>query len=244
MPLRGSAFLALWNDFDPAREAEYECWHTFEHVPERVGIPGFLSGRRYRAAERSLNQYFTLYELESLAALGGPDYAEVVGHPTAWSSAMRPSFRNFLRWPCATLLTSGVGIGGALATMRFTVPKDGAKLEESALASLKDLPETAGITSIHLGKADQRSDFPVQNAPSLPSVDREAYVLLVEGTSRASLEAAEPTVRATLLPWCRRAEDAIWATFDLAFSFDRLDLRAGNGRQPPRDDLRRWHAGD
>jgi hypothetical protein len=60
MPLRGSGFLALWNDFDPAREAEYECWHTFEHVPERVGIPGFLSGRRYRAAERSESQYFTL----------------------------------------------------------------------------------------------------------------------------------------------------------------------------------------
>jgi hypothetical protein len=243
MPLRGSGFLALWNDFDPAREAEYECWHTFEHVPERVGIPGFLSGRRYRAAERPESQYFTLYELESLTALGGPDYAEVVDHPTAWSRAMRPSFRNFLRWPCATLLTSGVGIGGALATMRFTVPKDSAKLEEAALASLKDLPETAGITSIHLGKADQRSDFPVQNAPSLPSADREAYVLLVEGTSRASLAAAESIVRATLLPWGRRSEDAIWAAFDLAFSFDRLDLHAGNGRQPPRDDLRRRHAG-
>jgi hypothetical protein len=244
MPLRGSAFLALWNDFDPAREAEYECWHTFEHVPERVGIPGFLSGRRYRAAERSESQYFTLYELESLAALGGPDYSEVVDRPTAWSSAMRPSFRNFLRWPCATLLTSGAGIGGALATMRFTVPKDGAKLEEAALASLKDLPETAGITSIHLGKADQRSDFPVQNAPSLPSVDREAYVLLVEGTTQASLEAAEPIVRAMLLQSAKQAEDAAWATFDLAFNFDRLDLRAGNGRQPPRDDLRRRHAGD
>ena len=87
---------------------------------------GFLSGRRYRASERSENQYFTLYELESLAALGGPDYAEVVDHPTTWSTAMRPSFRNFLRSPCEMLLTSGVGIGGALATMRFTVPKDGA----------------------------------------------------------------------------------------------------------------------
>jgi hypothetical protein len=157
LPLRGSGFLALWNDFDPAREAEYECWHTFEHVPERVGIPGFLSGRRYRAAERSESQYFTLYELESLAALGGPDYVEVVDHPTAWSTAN----------------------------------------------------------------------------PSLPSVDREAYVLLVEGTSRVSLEAAEPLVRATLLPSGGQAEDASWAAFDLAFSFDRLDIRAGDGRQPP-----------
>ena len=244
MPLRGSAFLALWNDFDPAREAEYECWHTFEHVPERVGIPGFLSGRRYRAAERSENQYFTLYELESLAALGSPNYAKVVDHPTAWSTAMRPSFRNFLRWPCETLLTSGVGIGGALATMRFSVPNDGAMLEEPTLPSFENLLETAGITSIHLGRADQRSQFPVQNASVRPSADREAYVLLVEGTTRASLEAAEPAVRAMLLQSAKQAEDTTWATFDLAFSFDRLDIRAGNGRQPPRDDLRRRHAGD
>ena len=244
MPLRGSGFLALWNDFDPAREAEYECWHTFEHVPERVGIPGFLSGRRYRASERSENQYFTLYELESLAALGGPDYAEVVDHPTTWSTAMRPSFRNFLRSPCEMLLTSGVGIGGALATMRFTVPKDGAMLEEPTLPSFENLLETAGITSIHLGRADQRSQFPVQNAPVRPSVDREAYVLLVEGTSRASLEVAEPLVRAMLPPSCRRIEDATWATFDLAFNFDRLDIRAGSERQPPREDLRCRYAGD
>jgi hypothetical protein len=244
MPLRGSAFLALWNDFDPARQAEYECWHTFEHVPERVGIPGFLSGRRYRAAERSESQYFTLYELESLAALGNPEYAEVVDHPTAWSSAMRPSFRNFLRWPCETLRTFGVGIGGAMATMRFTVPKDGAKLEASTLSSPEDLPEMAGITSIHLGRVDECSQFPIQNAPVQSSTDREAYVLLVEGTTRASLEAAQPIVRAMLLQSAKQAEDATWATFDLAFSFDRLDIRAGNGRQPPRDDLRRWHAGD
>ena len=52
MALRGSAFLALWNDFDPARDAEYNCWHTFEHVPERVGIEGILAGRRYVAMEQ------------------------------------------------------------------------------------------------------------------------------------------------------------------------------------------------
>ena len=50
MTLKGTGFLALWNDFDPEREAEYECWHTFEHVPERVGIPGFEQQRARTAA--------------------------------------------------------------------------------------------------------------------------------------------------------------------------------------------------
>ena len=53
MPLKGSAFLALWNDIEPQRRTEYDAWHTFEHVPERVGIPGFIRGRRYVARERS-----------------------------------------------------------------------------------------------------------------------------------------------------------------------------------------------
>lgn len=73
MPLRGSAFLALWNDIEPRRRAEYDDWHTFEHVPERVGIAGFVSGRRYVARERGEGRYFTLYELDGLGALEGAD---------------------------------------------------------------------------------------------------------------------------------------------------------------------------
>jgi hypothetical protein len=103
MTLKGSAFLALWNDFDPARDAEYNCWHTFEHVPERVGIAGIRSARRYVARERNDRRYFTLYDLASLAALDGPEYADVADRPTAWSSSMRASFRNFLRRPCTTV---------------------------------------------------------------------------------------------------------------------------------------------
>src|SRR3712207_7700170 len=97
MPLKGSAFLALWNDIEPRRQAEYDAWHTFEHVPERVGIPDFVAGRRYVAAERLEQRYFTLYELGSLEALTGPSYVEVVEHPTDWSLSMRPSFRNVVR---------------------------------------------------------------------------------------------------------------------------------------------------
>jgi len=93
------AFLALRNDVDPERDAEYNVWHAFEHVPERVGVPGVLSGRRYVALdpERAGTpgpRYFTLYELDDLAALDGPDYAELIDRPTAWSRSMRPSLRS------------------------------------------------------------------------------------------------------------------------------------------------------
>lgn len=48
-----AAFLALWNGVssEDAR-AEYEHWHTFEHVPERTALPGFLDAERYRSTDQ------------------------------------------------------------------------------------------------------------------------------------------------------------------------------------------------
>ena len=42
----GNGMLALWNGVDPARRDEYDLWHTREHVPERVAVPGMLGARR------------------------------------------------------------------------------------------------------------------------------------------------------------------------------------------------------
>ena len=40
--MNAPAFLALWNGVDTAQVSlrEYETWHSYEHVPERVGLPG------------------------------------------------------------------------------------------------------------------------------------------------------------------------------------------------------------
>src|SRR5262245_36055167 len=148
MPLRGSAFLALWNDFDAARDAEYNCWHTFEHVPERVGIEGILGARRYAAMERDERRYFTLYDVASLRALDGPQYNEVVDRPTAWSASMRPSFRNFLRRPCELVVSVGLGMASSIATFRFSAQRP---VETTAWRQLLQGQLTeVGVTSLHL----------------------------------------------------------------------------------------------
>jgi hypothetical protein len=233
MTLKGSAFLALWNDFDPDRDAEYDCWHTFEHAPERVGIEGFLSGRRYVARERSEQRYFTLYELEGLAALDGPQYRNVVDRPTEWSAAMRPSFRNFLRSPCATMLTIGLGQAGSIVTFRFG----------AARAALEPLLESAGITALHLGRVDTTAQFPVENAvPSGSAASAAQLVLLVEGLDRAELEAAAPRIVEALERRLGADQPVAWEGYDLAFVIERLGLRSPTtARQPARPDLRgRW----
>ena len=70
MTLRGGAVLAFWHDLAPGGEPEFVQWHNLEHIPERVGIEGFLRGRRYEAAG-DVPRYFVLYETENLGVLDG-----------------------------------------------------------------------------------------------------------------------------------------------------------------------------
>jgi len=130
-----SAFLALWNDIERGREAEYDAWHTREHVPERVAAPGFLSGRRYVDRGHPVHRYFTLYDVADLGAFRTPQYRDLLDNPTDWSAAMRPSFRNFLRVPCAQEHAAGFGLGAGLAVVRLVLPSGTRPLREEVAAS-------------------------------------------------------------------------------------------------------------
>lgn len=148
MAFAGSAFLALWNDIDRAREAEYDQWHTLEHVPERVAVDGFHGGRRYVNRSRVEHRYFTLYDVDSLAVFGGTEYRDLLEHPTPWSASMRPAFSNFLRVLCSVTISRGPGIGAAIACL--CLPEDAPEdLVRSALEAAETLPR---VNAVHLGK--------------------------------------------------------------------------------------------
>ncbi|HYF19824.1 MAG TPA: hypothetical protein VEA40_18290, partial [Ramlibacter sp.] len=91
VPSSARAFLALWNGIDDARrQPEYEAWHSFEHVPERVGLPGFLEALRYRQSTAGAPpDYFTCYWLDDIGALSSGPYGEVFQAPTNWTARMR-----------------------------------------------------------------------------------------------------------------------------------------------------------
>lgn len=203
MSLKGSAFLALWNDIEPARDAEYNLWHTREHVPERLTVPGILSARRY-VGETHPHLYFTLYELESRAVLASEAYKALVAGPTPWSQSMRPALRNFLRYPCDTRLSLGRGLGGALATVRLGAAPSG----------IERLFAIETVTGLHLGAADLSEPFPLQTGPAEPG---PRFVLMVEANDRTALSAALPAILAVTGP----AEARV---YDLAFAITRGEL--------------------
>ncbi len=74
-------------------EAEFHAWYNTEHVPERLRIPGFVSGERYAALEGA-PRWLASYGLESVAVLESPEYLKWAGPlQTAWTKRMVTSTR-------------------------------------------------------------------------------------------------------------------------------------------------------
>jgi hypothetical protein len=61
MPLAGKGMLLTSMDIDPADEADFNRWHDYEHLEERVAIDGFLEARRYVAHSGS-PKYLPLFD--------------------------------------------------------------------------------------------------------------------------------------------------------------------------------------
>ena len=132
----GNAAVAMWWDVAPEMRAEWEDWHSSEHMPERLGIPGFLRGTRWIALSGEPS-YFVLYEVSQLTTITGGRYLERLNNPTPWSRRMMPHHRNMVRSLCALRAGWGGGVPQTLATIRLS-------------KALSDLPKRKGLTGVHL----------------------------------------------------------------------------------------------
>ena len=74
----------------PEGDLEMIRWHDREHVAERVGIPGFLRGRRYDSADRP-REYLDIYETESVETVRSAAYVLRLNFPTEWTKRVLPA---------------------------------------------------------------------------------------------------------------------------------------------------------
>lgn len=149
--------LALWNDCAPEGEAEYERWYMAQHLPERVGNPGFRFGRRYLRLDGD-RRYFTFYETESPSVLWSPAYLERLEAPTDWTQRVMPNFRNTIRTVCRKAASLGEFIGGHATTFRVTAARPPGPEVEAAVrgAVLPALQQVQGVCHAHLWVAADR----------------------------------------------------------------------------------------
>ena len=143
----GRAAVAMWWDIPPSMQAEFEDWHSHEHMPERLGIPGFLRGTRWIGLSGD-PCYFVLYEAADIDTLTGGAYLERLNKPTPWSRKMMPYHQNMVRSLCRVRASFGRGTAHALATIRFSPSPGGA--DALAARTLPALPQRRGLTEVHL----------------------------------------------------------------------------------------------
>lgn len=192
--LAGEAFVAIWHDIAPEGLDVFYDWHHREHMPERLGIPGFRRGRRYLRESGEGQEFFNLYEVDRFEVLVGQDYLNRLNAPTPWTKRAVQHFRAVTRGLCRVAASQGVGQGGAIATLRLTPGSDGeARLRTYLLReAMPTLLEQVGILGVHLGVTDDggsRIETAEKKARST-ATDIPAWVLMVEGISAARLSAA------------------------------------------------------
>ena len=175
----GSAAIAIWCQIDAALRAEHDAWHSGEHLPERLAIPGFLRGRRCRSAEEAAAwPYFILYEVRDAAVMTSPAYLERLNNPTPWSRKMFASCR-LSRTLCRIVASRGNGVGGELLA-----------LQNPGEVAIDAIAATSGVTGVHLLERDTSLERPRTHEESLrhggadESVER---VLIVEGHDLRSI---------------------------------------------------------
>ena len=139
--------------FDVAPEAipEHDDWHTHEHLPERLAIPGFLRGTRW-IARRGQPRYVVLYEVERLATLTSDAYLARLNAPSPWTSRMMPHYRGMSRGFCSVTASLGLGMGTVALLIRCKPDADAAEPLRRWLTD-ETLPRhvgSRGIGSAHL----------------------------------------------------------------------------------------------
>ena len=178
----GQAAVVMWWDILPEMKAEFEDWHSHEHMPERLGIPGFLRGTRCIASSGEPS-YFVLYEAAKLATITEGAYLEHLNHPTPWSLKMTPHHHNMVRSLCRVRASFGGGLARAVATIRFSPsPRKGRRLSKWLIAeAMPDLPARKGLTAAHLLESQPMAGIPTTEQ-KLRGADKAAdWILLICG---------------------------------------------------------------
>ena len=136
-----TGMIVIWNDIKEEMRDEFVQWHSSEHLPERVSIPGFISGQRWYG-EHASPQYLTTYVTQNTGVLTSDAYIQRLNDPTPWTLKTVAAFRHTCRAAGEVMWEYGSkkGYGGHILAIRITELEDLTILTEY-LNSLANSPE-------------------------------------------------------------------------------------------------------
>ena len=226
MALLGKAALAMWWEVDARERAAFQHWHSHEHFPERLGIPGFRRATRWRQVDDGPGVMVT-YELADYAVLSSQPYLDRLNAPTPWSTRMMPLHQRMVRSQCEVLESRGAYAAAQVLAVRLSPAASDAVdgLREALRVLVQDLPLRPGVNGAHLLRHRTPTIAATTEQKLRGGGDGVAdWVLLVNGYDRAVLSAlAEGELAATSLAE-HGASDFVHGLYELAVSAVPTDL--------------------
>lgn len=189
--LAGTGLVVIWNGIRDDTREDFMEWHPRQHMVERLGIPGFLRGRRLIALAGE-PEFLTVYELREPEVLLSEVYKQRLGSPTPWSAATLPAFTANTRGACRVLHSRGYAMGGVMLTLRFTTQEGS---DARLLASVRDevMPRFTRLPRI-TGAHFARNDMALTGGNAGNQRGRVIHVpdlvVLVEGSDADAVAAA------------------------------------------------------
>lgn len=189
--LAGQAVMVNWSDVAEEDRATYYAWHGPEHMVGRVSLPGFQRGRRFLAISAS-RDILVLYEVDDIDVLRGAAYLAKADTPSPLTQHTTKVIRNTARALARVRMTSGIGLGGFMLTLRLDADERHAEaleryLVQEALVRVSGMP---GIVGAHLCIADMEAStiVPVERKGRPTAIPN--WIVLIEGISMESVERA------------------------------------------------------
>ncbi|MES1975642.1 MAG: hypothetical protein V4472_24555 [Pseudomonadota bacterium] len=198
MSFRGGAVIASWSEPRTADLEDLRAWHTHEHIPERLSLPGFLRARRYHGTDGP-NAWFILYEVASLDVLASPAYLTRLNDPTPWTRASVPRLHDAVRGACRVVHSTSFGVPGIAGTLRIPeAPPELRDRLDSALQELARRKRTSGITGFHICQADRSTSTIATVERSLRAPATPSCIVIVEGLTKDDVTREVQQIRPAL----------------------------------------------
>lgn len=228
MSLLGKAAVAMWWNIRPEQRSEFGDWHSHEHFPERMSIPGFRRGSRWTST-LDAEGFFVLYELDYYETLTSKGYLDRLNAPTRWSTKMMPHHLNMVRSQCRVAASFGGGVAASLATIRLSPEAaKGDNLKTVLVETLRELASKPGLTGAHL----LLTDTPKTSAPTteqqIRGTDGAAdWIVLLSGYDPETLqEVVSNRFSAPALQLAGAQEKSTTGRYRLAFTMTAQDAVA------------------
>jgi hypothetical protein len=207
MALLGEGVLANWGGVLAEAEEDFNAWHSLEHMPERLAVPGFRRGRRCIgvAGVPPERRYLMMYEAEAAEVFVSAPYLARLNDPTPWTRRILSTYVAPSRTVCRVLHSIGRGTGGFVGTLQVATTDLQPARRFAAGGWHAAIMAMPGVTGAHALAGEpslgQQPTAEKRFRESRGDPDRTvAFALLVEGLDEAGTAAALRAARDAVAP--------------------------------------------